>query len=293
MITGEFNPRLKEHLLDLGGKFTTVELESLLTLKNAHSQRLFWIMRSYHNQKWEEALPFETLREWLFGENSEQYTDWTDFNRYVLKPAIEEFRTIGWEVQVTVRKRGRRVETLLFELVNHNAKVVAELSTSKKSLSLVEIAEFRTQLAAKYQELSALYDRMRSDFEFKEYQAREVVTHINNMDDFRAVNKALHEVLLDLSDKKPIKLLPAFALSKIKAVLPVYQQKPAPPTVLTPSKTRRGRERPQVEEELRETQYTLDFMASEEANGLYSPSEQQERQRELKDRIINLHQELA
>jgi hypothetical protein len=45
-------------------------------------------MRSYHNQTWEEQLLFETLREWLFGENCEQHTDWTDFNRYVLKAAI-------------------------------------------------------------------------------------------------------------------------------------------------------------------------------------------------------------
>jgi plasmid replication initiation protein len=50
LVTGWFNPILKEYLLGLAGKFTTVELESLLTLKSAHSQRLFWILRSYHNQ---------------------------------------------------------------------------------------------------------------------------------------------------------------------------------------------------------------------------------------------------
>jgi hypothetical protein len=32
LVTGQFNPILKEYLLGLAGKFTTVELESLLTL---------------------------------------------------------------------------------------------------------------------------------------------------------------------------------------------------------------------------------------------------------------------
>ena len=151
-----------------------MELESLLTLKNAHSQRLFWIMRSYHNQTWEEPLPFNTLREWLFGENSEQYTDWTDFNRYVLKPAIEEFRVIGWEVAVTLQRCGRRVEALVFKMTSTQEPLLPVVK-AKKVLTLTEVEEFRRMLEATYRELPALYDRLRLDFELKEHQAREVV----------------------------------------------------------------------------------------------------------------------
>lgn len=238
LITGEFNPRLKEHLLDLMGKFTTVELESLLTLKNAHSQRLFWIMRSYHNQTWEEPLPFDTLREWLFGENSEQYADWTDFNRYVLKPAIEEFRAIGWAVDVTLQRRGRRVEALVFKMTSTQQPLLPA-AKAKKVLTLTEIEEFRKMLEVTYRELPALYDRLRLDFELKEYQAREVVQNIKDLTAYQTVTKVLHDVRVALANRKLFKSLPAYTLSQLKAVLPVYQalgaQPTAPPTKGAPN----------------------------------------------------------
>jgi plasmid replication initiation protein len=200
LVTGQFNPILKEYLLGLAGKFTTVELESLLTLKSAHSQRLFWILRSYHNQTWQEPISFDQLREWLFGENSDVYPLWNDFNRYVLKPALLEFQAIGWAVDVMVEKRGRRTDALLFKMTNTNSSTeTPELGKSKKALTLSEIAEFRELLVTKYKELPALYDRLRLDFELKEYQAREVVNNITDLTTYQLVTKVLYEVRLALS----------------------------------------------------------------------------------------------
>ncbi len=36
LITGKFNPDLREQLLDLGGRYTAAELEALLMLRSAH-----------------------------------------------------------------------------------------------------------------------------------------------------------------------------------------------------------------------------------------------------------------
>jgi plasmid replication initiation protein len=291
LITGEFNPRLKEHLLDLTGKFTTVELESLLTLKNAHSQRLFWIMRSYHNQTWEEPLPFETLREWLFGENSEQYTDWTDFNRYVLKPAIEEFRVIGWGVDVTIQKRGRRVEALIFKMISIREPLLPA-AKGKKVLTLTEIEEFRKMLEATYRELPALYDRLRLDFELKEYQAREVVQNIKDLTAYQIVTKVLHDVRLALVNRKPIKSLPAYTLSQLKAVLPVYQRLGVPPTAPatkgTPDATQEA-----LRAQIHEVQERLKFVQEEAPTNLFSEQEKVARITAIEAEIAELTKRLT
>jgi plasmid replication initiation protein len=291
LITGEFNPHLKEHLLDLTGKFTTVELESLLTLKNAHSQRLFWIMRSYHNQTWEEPLPFETLREWLFGENSEQYTDWTDFNRYVLKPAIEEFKMIGWEVDVTMQKRGRRVEALVFKMTSTREPLLPTVRV-KKVLTLTEIEEFRKMLEATYRELPALYDRLRLDFELKEYQAREVVQNIKDMTAYQAVTKVLHDVRIALVNHKPIKSLPAYTLSQIKTVLPVYQAMATPPTTQT-RKKEPSAEQEALQAQLQQVQERLKFVQEEAPTSLFSEQEKATRTAAIEAEIAELTKKLA
>ena len=289
LITGEFNPRLKEHLLDLTGKFTTVELESLLTLKNAHSQRLFWIMRSYHNQTWEEPLPFDTLREWLFGENSEQYTDWTDFNRYVLKPAIEEFRIIGWEVTVTIQRRGRRVEALVFKMANTQEPLLPVVK-AKKVLTLTEIEEFRRMLESTYRELPALYDRLRLDFELKEYQAREVVQNVKDLTSYQAVAKVLHDVRLALVNRKPIKSIPAYTLSQIKAVLPVYQ--PLGAVAVAPAKSARPTSEAS-QTQLRAARERLLFVQQEAPTNLFSEQERVARIAEIEAEIELLIKKLG
>jgi len=293
LVTGQFNPILKEYLLGLAGKFTTVELESLLTLKSAHSQRLFWILRSYHNQTWQEPISFEQLREWLFGENSDIYPLWNDFNRYVLKPALLEFQAIGWAVDVTVEKRGRRTDTLLFKMTNTQGSAeTPELSKSKKALTLGEITEFRELLAAKYKELPALYDRLRLDFELKEYQAREVVNNISDLTAYQLVTKVLYEVRLALSDRKPLKSLAAYTLSQLKAVLPVYQPLgEAVGNPAEPASQGKATKSPQ-QQQLEEARLRLQFVQQEAPATLFSEQDKAARTAELEAEIAALTKQL-
>jgi len=293
LVTGQFNPILKEYLLGLAGKFTTVELELLLTLKSAHSQRLFWILRSYHNQTWQEPISFEKLREWLFGENSDVYPLWNDFNRYVLKPALNEFKAIGWEVDVTVEKRGRRTDTLLFKMTNtQGSSETLELSKSKKALTLTEITEFRETLGAKYKELPGLYDRLRLDFELKEYQAREVVNNITDLTAYNLITKVLYEVRLALSNRKPIKSLPAYTLSQIKAVFPVYQGL-GEPTLAASNLVAKGKDvaSPQ-QKQLEEARLRLQFVQQDAPTTLFSEQEKAARIAEIEAEIAALTAQL-
>jgi hypothetical protein len=289
LVTGQFNPILKEYLLGLAGKFTTVELELLLTLKSAHSQRLFWILRSYHNQTWQEPISFEQLREWLFGENSDVYPLWNDFNRYVLKPALNEFKAIGWEVDVTVEKRGRRTDALLFKMTNTQGGVeTPDLGKSKKALTLAEITEFRETLATKYKELPGLYDRLRLDFELKEYQAREVVNNITDMTAYLLITKVLYEVRLALSDRKPIKSLPAYTISQIKAVFPIYQAL-GDTTAPKPESVAKGKNAASLrQKQLEEAKLRLQFVQQDAPTTLFSEQEKAARISEIEAEIASL-----
>jgi hypothetical protein len=289
LVTGQFNPILKEYLLGLAGKFTTVELELLLTLKSAHSQRLFWILRSYHNQTWQEPISFEQLREWLFGENSDVYPLWNDFNRYVLKPALNEFKAIGWEVDVTVEKRGRRTDALLFKMTNTQGGVeTPDLGRSKKALTLAEITEFRETLATKYKELPGLYDRLRLDFELKEYQAREVVNNITDMTAYLLITKVLYEVRLALSDRKPIKSLPAYTISQIKSVFPIYQAL-GDTTASKPELVAKGKNAASLrQKQLEEARLRLQFVQQDAPTTLFSEQEKAARISEIEAEIASL-----
>jgi hypothetical protein len=229
----------------------------------------------------------------LFGENSDIYPLWNDFNRYVLKPALLEFQTIGWAVDVTVEKRGRRTDTLLFKMTNTQGSAeTPELSKSKKALTLGEITEFRELLAAKYKELPALYDRLRLDFELKEYQAREVVNTISDLTAYQLVTKVLYEVRLALSDRKPLKSLAAYTLSQLKAVLPVYQSlgevvgNPA-----EPASQGKATKSPQ-QQQLEEARLRLQFVQQEAPATLFSEQDKAARTVELEAEIAALTKQL-
>jgi hypothetical protein len=207
----------------------------------------------------------------------------------VLKPALLEFQAIGWAVDVTVEKRGRRTDTLLFKMTNTQGSTeIPELGKSKKALTLSEIAEFRELLAAKYKELPALYDRLRLDFELKEYQAREVVNNIADLTAYQLVTKVLYEVRLALSDHKPLKSLAAYTLSQLKAVLPVYQAldettgtpaEPAPKGRATGSSQQK---------QLEEARLRLQFVQQEAPATLFSEQEKAARTAELEAEIALL-----
>lgn len=289
LIVGQFNSDLKEYLLALSGNFTTVELESLLTLKTAHSQRLFWILKSYQHQVLPEPIAYQTLRDWVFGENADTYSIWTDFNRYLLTPALAEFEAMGWEVTVQVQKRGKRVDTLLFTMKNTRLQLVADARKQvKKTLTLTEITAFREELAAIDKVLPPLYDRLRLDFELKEYQAREVVSAITDINTYKLVTKALYDIQLVLINGNNIKSVAAYALSQLKAVLPVYQ-----PMGVADKKTLAAGAQEKLRQQLSEAKERLVFVEQDAPGTLFPEVEKAARIAAITAEIEKLNKQLG
>ena len=284
LIVGRFNSDLKEYLLDLSGNFTTVELESLLTLKSANSQRLFWILKSYQHQAQPEPIAFQTLRTWLFGENSDIYAKWVDFNRYLLTPTLAEFKAIGWNVTMQMQLRGRRVDSLLFSMSRTGELENKTPSKPNKTLTLAEAVAFRQQLATRYKELPDLYNQLQLDFKLKEYQAREVVNTIQDMDAYKLVKKTLYAIQLVLINSNDIKSVAAYTLSQLKAVLPVYQGPPAGgESVAAPESD--------LSRRLAEARERLAFVEHEAPTTLFSDEEKAGRRATIQAEIDDLQQQ--
>jgi plasmid replication initiation protein len=89
-----FNPNLSEYLFNLQQCYTQYKLEDIIVLKGKHSIRLYEILRSYVKQREidrglnkEIMLSIEKIRHML---SVDTYPRWADFNRFVLKKAVDE-----------------------------------------------------------------------------------------------------------------------------------------------------------------------------------------------------------
>jgi hypothetical protein len=162
---------------------------------------------------------------------------------------------------------------------------------AKKVLTLTEIEEFRRMLEATYRELPALYDRLRLDFELKEYQAREVVQNVKDLTAYQAVTKVLYDVRLALASRKPIKSLPAYTLSQLKAVLPVYQ--PLGAVSRTPKSASSQAALATLQVQLQELQERLKFVQEEAPTNLFSEQEKMSRIATIEAEIVILTKKLA
>lgn len=117
-VTGNFAPEIKPFLLELASEYTTVEIETILTLKSAHAHRLYWLLTSWDDVgSWEVEI--DKLREQMVGTEDTAYVIFYDFKRYVLEPAVKELHDIGWMVGWEPLKVGRKVTKILFTIPKH------------------------------------------------------------------------------------------------------------------------------------------------------------------------------
>jgi plasmid replication initiation protein len=120
LIVGTFNDDIAPYLLSLVSNFTTVQVETLLTLKSPHTHRLIWFLKAHEYEKAAE-ISIDNLRKHLFGEEEQpSYADYFDFKRKVLLPTLAEINDpvgINWSVQMEEVKAGlRRVIGLRFTI---------------------------------------------------------------------------------------------------------------------------------------------------------------------------------
>ncbi|GAA4020265.1 hypothetical protein GCM10022408_37750 [Hymenobacter fastidiosus] len=229
MLTGAFAKGIEPFLLQLQEKFTRVEIQTLLSLKSAHSHRLYWLLKSWEKPQGKIKLEVEKMRQLMLAEDADKmYPTFAEFKRNVLKPALQEFQELdpAWEVEMREIKQRKWVTELEFIIPVHRikkAETAEETSKSPKAkLTLEEMGVFKEWLRNKYEPLVTTYDRLRADYEVTEPQARAIVKAVHNEADYLKLTKVLHQVKLDVVNKVPIKKLGAYTVQRLKEALEVY-----------------------------------------------------------------------
>ena len=123
---------MRPYLLDLKANYTTYELIYVLKFHSKYSIRMYELVKSlqYHDDKpFCRTYPVDELRSLL---DAEIYPEYKDFNRRVLKPAVEEINKFSdRNLEIVEHKQGRKVISL--ELVI-SAKTGAALDAVRETI---------------------------------------------------------------------------------------------------------------------------------------------------------------
>jgi plasmid replication initiation protein len=117
-LTAHFSPHALEELLELTRTFSLQEIASLVMLRHSHSQRLFWFLRPYAEERKVE-ISVEELKEVVLGvrkyrQRDAEYERYYDFKTRVVDQAIKTLRDRGL---LDIRYREYRYKRVVVKLV--------------------------------------------------------------------------------------------------------------------------------------------------------------------------------
>lgn len=114
------DPRIRPLLFDLKNRFTTYGLKQALSLSGKYSKRLYEMLSQYKDLGSMKIDIRELKRRlYLFDPRSkkEEYPNFSDFDRRVIKPALEQInRLTDLKVDYATMKTGRKVTDLRFTI---------------------------------------------------------------------------------------------------------------------------------------------------------------------------------
>ena len=233
MITGYFDQRIAPYLLNLAGRFTVVEIETLLSLKSPHTQRVFWILKSH---MWEGVFEVEITefrKQILAEEHLSAYLSYADFKRYLLLPVVEEIRNSGWAITMHEIKPGlRKVIGLKFILPDYEEpnKLAREAQKADEKVTKATLVKNKKPAAIKKRTSAALadslqlptwlvghpkfngelqYRRLISKFEMSASDARRIIEELSSEADFLRLTKTMLAVQAPPAGQPPIANLAA------------------------------------------------------------------------------------
>lgn len=144
-IIGTFAEKIRDYLLDLKESigFTVGEIDQLMRLRNANSHRIYWLLKSWDDKPTID-FPIDQFREIILGKDHIKYSQFGQFNRAILAPAIEELNKIGFPVQCKELKelKGKTVTGLRFtylKTAQEVTKKVSKVKNQKNEESVVKI----------------------------------------------------------------------------------------------------------------------------------------------------------
>ena len=110
VIELEFSQKLILYLLQLKNRFTSYQLKNILYLKNKHSIRIYELLKQYKNRaaNIRQFNLIEFKKTLMLEEN--QYDRFYDFDRFVLKPSMEEINEFT-DINIKYEKitKGRKI----------------------------------------------------------------------------------------------------------------------------------------------------------------------------------------
>ena len=119
-VTVRFHERMTRFLFELKNRYTQYQLAEVLTFKCKYALRLYELIRSYLTQdelrdgkEKEVSFSVTELKELLDAEN---YTIWNDFNRFVLRKAVDEINKCSDIIRIKydTYKTGKQITRVVF-----------------------------------------------------------------------------------------------------------------------------------------------------------------------------------
>ncbi len=129
---------LKPYLLKLKEKFTSVSLAYIFRLRSVYSIRLYELLKQYEDTSY-RIDEVSTLKEML-GIEKNEYKDWRNFERIVLKKAVQEINEkTDLEVSYKKKKTGRKITHIEFEIHSKKANEIEDTETENSTSESVDI----------------------------------------------------------------------------------------------------------------------------------------------------------
>lgn len=132
-VTIKFHEDMMPYLLELTKEnkyFTHYQLKYILPMKSQYAIRLYELLKSYQRNNIEWFFDIDPLKKQL---NCDQYSNFKDFRRRVIEPAVAEINEftdikIAWDIE----KEGRKVSKVVFFMVG---KRKAELLEADRAIT--------------------------------------------------------------------------------------------------------------------------------------------------------------
>lgn len=101
-----FHEQIKPFISQLGSNFTRYKLENMVQLTSVYAIRIYELIVSWSFTSSYKEMEISDLRELL--DLGSKYKQHSEFNRYVINPALEQINAFtDFQLEITFKKRGR------------------------------------------------------------------------------------------------------------------------------------------------------------------------------------------
>lgn len=200
-VYGWFDPMIKDYLLDLKGNFTTAQIEELLSLKSAHSHKMYWLLHSYKDifdnyGRQPEELLVDDLRNMLL-EDTSKYKMYGEFKKFILKPACEELKGTELAFEYEELKTGKaitRIQFLFKKQVKATSKSSGKLSSNDTATANNTIDQEEATPSVGHKNDPELSKRAYESMVKYGLSKQQADLFISKISDHRVITKGVHEL---------------------------------------------------------------------------------------------------